>query len=135
MTDAEQRFAAMCELAGCNAAMWAAIDLSNTGHTTVTIARPWGEVSFQRVEGDRAIMTGLQFFPGPSAPDYCVQLMDRWFDDIGVELNPVLDFPDLFTIQPDQFPIVASTFDALTQERPELRPHYERARLAWEASQ
>lgn len=37
--------------------------------------------------------------------------------------------------RPDDFPIVASTFDALTQERPELRPHYERAKAAWEASQ
>ena len=35
----------------------------------------------------------------------------------------------------DFFPIVASTFEALTIERPELRPHYDRAREAWEASQ
>ncbi len=33
------------------------------------------------------------------------------------------------------FPIVASTFEALTIERPELREHYDRAREAWEASQ
>lgn len=33
------------------------------------------------------------------------------------------------------FPIVASTFEALTIERPELREHYDRAKQAWEASQ
>lgn len=36
---------------------------------------------------------------------------------------------------PESFPIVASTFAALTIERPELLEHYERARQAWEASQ
>lgn len=35
----------------------------------------------------------------------------------------------------DLFPIVASTFEALTIERPELREHYDRAKQAWEASQ
>lgn len=36
---------------------------------------------------------------------------------------------------PESFPIVASTFEALTIERPELREHYDRAKEAWEASQ
>ncbi|MGU3456604.1 hypothetical protein ACLBV5_09845 [Brevundimonas sp. M1A4_2e] len=36
---------------------------------------------------------------------------------------------------PDVFPIVASTFEVLTIERPELREHYDRAKEAWEASQ
>lgn len=33
------------------------------------------------------------------------------------------------------FPIVASTFLKLVEERPELREHYDRAKEAWEASQ
>lgn len=36
---------------------------------------------------------------------------------------------------PHLFPVVASTFEALTIERPELREHYDRAKQAWEASQ
>lgn len=36
---------------------------------------------------------------------------------------------------PESFPIVASTFAALCEERPELRPHYDRAKEAWETSQ
>lgn len=35
----------------------------------------------------------------------------------------------------DLFPIVASTFLKLVEERPELRPHYDRAKEAWETSQ
>lgn len=43
--------------------------------------------------------------------------------------------PTLVAATPEAFPIVASTFEALTIERPELREHYERAKEAWEASQ
>lgn len=39
------------------------------------------------------------------------------------------------TTYPERFGIVASTFEALTIERPELREHYDRAKEAWEASQ
>lgn len=35
---------------------------------------------------------------------------------------------------PEAFPIVASTFEALTIERPELREHYDRAKSAYDAS-
>lgn len=43
--------------------------------------------------------------------------------------------PTLVAKRPETFPIVASTFEALTIERPELREHYDRAKQAWEASQ
>lgn len=57
--------------------------------------------------------------------------LERW-DDIA------LDLAIRFTYWSDDiraFPIVASTFEALTIERPELREHYDRAKEAWEASQ
>lgn len=35
----------------------------------------------------------------------------------------------------DLFPIMASTFEAVLTDRPELREHYDAAKAAWEASQ
>lgn len=47
-----------------------------------------------------------------------------------------LDIEDVIALMdPNAFPMVASTLDALTIERPELRVHYDRVKKAWEVSQ
>lgn len=68
------------------------------------------------LEGVPAIIQGIVFNQAAKR---------GWFDTLCGEI----------TKNPESFPIVASTFEALTIERPELREHYDRAKEAWEASQ
>lgn len=65
----------------------------------------------------------------------------KWFvtadqSPLGVETDTETEgVARILGYHPEKFGIVASTFKALTIERPELREHYDRAREAWEASQ
>ena len=149
MTGAEQRFLAAIKLADARVALWAYIeddaDPDEITPIEVTCDEDWGEVEFHRV-GDSYHLAYIARFKirGTWFPPY---VSDLWqASQRGLPIDPIIEFPDLFptfvsleaatkSIRPSEFPIVASTFDALSQERPELRPHYERAKAAWEASQ
>lgn len=68
------------------------------------------------LEGVPAILQGIVFRQAKN---------NGWFDTLCGQI----------ATNPETFPIVASTFAALCEERPELREHYDRAKEAWEASQ
>lgn len=115
LTPAEKAFLTMAKMAGSNVEHWFA-------HTRLTFV-------------GYAKMSDLDGF-----------LLDRapWisFNDLGHALDPVVDGPMMvaalygrFPRDSSHFPIVASTFATLVEERPELREHYDRAKEAWEASQ
>lgn len=91
MTDAEQRFLAMCKM-------------SPIGETIGMMAR----IAHAVRENDFV----------PVASSFSRTRDEPWFSRAN-----------------DCFPIVASSFEALTVERPELRPYYDKAKATWEASQ
>lgn len=134
MTDAEQAFLTMAKMAGIEPLV-----VSNQ-QGPKTLFWPGFEIRLEDCGAGTVLITNFQVTGRTNPHDNAtITRMIETFQ----EMTPFVfeeRFPFMTAIwsirnDPSIFPIVASTFEALTIERPELREHYDRAKEAWEASQ
>lgn len=132
LTPTEEAFLTMCRMAGIEP-VHIEDGINMTLHTQDLI------IGLAAVGNGQVVFTSFQCGPRSLLDVNTISKIIDTFDAGDIfDLNE--RFPLLVPLleigaRPSIFPIVAQSFDALSIERPELRPQYDRVREAWEATQ
>lgn len=134
LTPTEEAFLTMCRMAGIDS-----LKISER-HGPTTLSFPGIEITVEEAGVDQIIIITNCWLDSRSfLNDNEISRIISTFSD-GVpfyfgERFPLLTALWILQNDPSRFPIVAQSFDALSIERPGLRPQYDRVKAAWEATQ